>query len=167
MEIGPDLAVRRRSRTGLPSVECLLQLVTLGRAGAAEDRRTTDNSRWRRSADRAGEQPFPSVRAGRPNDPDCLSHGGSQRFKSPHLQPTNQQVRASSVSSAALLSSRGRHGPRAEPPADSPRRTFPTSRRIRCLEGEYRLRAQALVSSHVPAQVRHLPHSWPDSAVRL
>jgi hypothetical protein len=27
-----------------------------------------------------------------PDDPDCLSHGGSQGFKSPHLHPTNVLV---------------------------------------------------------------------------
>jgi hypothetical protein len=37
-----------------------------GRAGAAHHRNTTDNSGERRSAGRAGQQPFPSVRPGRP-----------------------------------------------------------------------------------------------------
>jgi hypothetical protein len=35
-----------------------------GRAGAADHRKTTDNTGERRSADRAGQQPFPSVRPG-------------------------------------------------------------------------------------------------------
>jgi hypothetical protein len=42
------------------------KLVTLGRAGAAYHRKITDNSGKRRSVDRAGQQPFPSVLPARP-----------------------------------------------------------------------------------------------------
>jgi hypothetical protein len=38
-----------------------------GRAGAADHRKATDNSGERRSTDRAGQQPFPSVRPGHPS----------------------------------------------------------------------------------------------------
>jgi hypothetical protein len=38
-----------------------------GRAGATDYRKATDNSGKRRSADRPGQQRFPSVRPGRPS----------------------------------------------------------------------------------------------------
>jgi hypothetical protein len=40
--------------------------IPAGRAGAADHRQATDNSGEQRSADRAGQHPFPSVRPGRP-----------------------------------------------------------------------------------------------------
>jgi hypothetical protein len=61
----------RRYSTGLigrcNGLRLRLPLSHRGRAGAAHHRKTTDNSGERRSADRAGQQPFPSVRPGRPS----------------------------------------------------------------------------------------------------
>jgi hypothetical protein len=45
--------------------------IPAGRTGAADHRKTMDNRGERRSADRAGQHPFPSVRPGRPITRDC------------------------------------------------------------------------------------------------
>jgi hypothetical protein len=79
-----------------------------GRAGAAHYRKATDNSGKRRSADRPGQQRFPSVRPGRPIT-RIVSRTEEARGSNPLTstpKPAGQSV--ASVERAALTAVRGR-----------------------------------------------------------
>jgi hypothetical protein len=78
-----------------------------GRAGAAHHRKTMDNSGVLRSADRAGQQPFPSVRPGHAIT-RIVSRTEEARGSNPLTStPKNMQVRAP----LALSGRRSRHVP--------------------------------------------------------
>jgi hypothetical protein len=92
----------RVARTGAPEAPATGDRnPRLGRTGAARQRKVTDNSGEPRSADQAGQQPFPSVRPRSADNPDCLSHGRRRRAAA---QPPGGL-------SASQLATRGRPHP--------------------------------------------------------